>query len=134
MIVSDEGQPLGGEDSAPEPLTYLAAAGAFCVLTQMSQYSKAHKLQVEQLRVEQTFFYEQTGAWLNGTRHGQAFKVKNVINVESSEPAEKVEAMIRTAEQACFVEQSLISAVPISTQVLHNGDPIAELALGPPSD
>ncbi len=129
QVISDEGQPLGGEDSAPEPLTYLAAAGAFCVLTQISQYAKANKLDLQSATVEQTYYYEQSGAWRNQTRSGRAFKVTNTITIESSASPDDVEQMVRTAEQACFVEQSLVASVPISTEVVCNGERIAELSM-----
>ncbi len=128
-IFSDEGQPLGGEDRAPEPLSFLAAAGAFCVLTQISQYAKANKLVLGPVSVEQTYYYEQSGAWRNRTRSGRAFKVTNTISIESDEPSDRITEMVETAEQACFVEQSLVSSVPIATEVIFNGESIAELSM-----
>jgi len=49
----DEGNIIGGTDSAPAPLDYLSAGIAFCFLSHVSIYIKQNTLQVEGVRVEQ---------------------------------------------------------------------------------
>jgi hypothetical protein len=51
-VQCDEGTPLGGGDSAPPPLAYLAVGVAFCALTHVTEYTQATKMRVDDARIE----------------------------------------------------------------------------------
>jgi uncharacterized OsmC-like protein len=120
-ILSDEGPGIGGDDSAPEPLTYLAAAVAFCHLTQMSQFARVNRLSIDGLRIEQRWSYELSGSWRAGTREGRCTGLETVVEVESPEPADTVRRMVATGERACFAVQALAQPVPLHTTASLNG-------------
>jgi uncharacterized OsmC-like protein len=120
-IFSDEGPGIGGDDSAPEPLTYLAAAVAFCHLTQMSQFARVNRLSIDGLRIEQRWSYELSGSWRAGTREGRCTGLETVVEVESPEPGDTVRRMVATGERACFAVQALAQPVPLHTTASLNG-------------
>lgn len=120
-LFSDEGPGIGGEDTAPEPLTYMAAAVAFCHLTQMSQFAKAHRLAIDAMRVEQEWTYELEGSWRAATREGSCKSVQTRVQIESQEDVEIVRRMVATAERACFAMQALARPVSLQTTASLNG-------------
>ncbi len=70
-LVSDEGAHLGGEGSAPTPLTYFVAGVAFCVLTQLSRCARDLKVPIEQAQAKVTARFRRTGSVLQGTARGE---------------------------------------------------------------
>ena len=50
-LYCDEGLSIGGADTAPAPLSYLAAGIAFCLLTHLKAYADIEKLNVSSIRL-----------------------------------------------------------------------------------
>lgn len=65
------------------------------------------------------------GSALQGTLRGGALGLETHIEVESSEPPERVRHLIKMGEQTCFTLQSLLNPVPVKTSVSLNGEPLA---------
>jgi uncharacterized OsmC-like protein len=123
-ILSDEGEGIGGEERAPTPLSYFAAAVAFCLLTQLSQYGKAHRLSVDGIRIEQAMRFSIQGSWLRGDRQGAGLDLETDLHVRSGEPPDRIRDCVRAAERACFVFQSLHPDIATRTRVTLNGSPL----------
>jgi organic hydroperoxide reductase OsmC/OhrA len=56
--------------------------------------------------------------------HGGATGVETHVEIESGEPPERIQELVRMAEQTCFTLGALTEAVPASTTVTLNGKPL----------
>lgn len=124
-ISCDEGLALGGKDTAPPPLGYLASGIAFCLLTHLTEYVKTNKLDVTNIRIEQRMKFSTsvlTNAVPAGSMVGACDGLETYILVESPEPEEKIQKLIATSEAACLALQSIVNQTPQNTKVLFNGN------------
>ncbi len=121
----DEGQRLGGDDSAPPPLAYMGMALGFCLLTQVARYSTALKVPVEHAAVEVTGTYHVEGSVLQETVQASCEGFHQKLTITSPAPAADVAKLIRIAEAGCFVNAALKSPTPVTTEVTLNGTPLA---------
>lgn len=127
-LYCDEGLSIGGSDTAPAPLSYLAAGIAFCLLTHLKGYADAEKLKVSSIRIEQKMKFQSripgmtvaagTGNQMEGFSKG----VEIFVLIETDEPPEVIARMVEVAEKACMAEQTVVNAVPASTIVISNGE------------
>jgi len=123
-LVCDEGKALGGEDTAPPPLGYLASGIAFCLLTHLSSYIRATKIQVDSLRVEQRMHFSTslvTEAEKSADLRGNCDGLETYVVIDSPEPEGRIQELIAVSEQACMALQSIINQTPQSTKVRLNG-------------
>ncbi len=94
------------------------------MLTQLSRFGTMTKLDVKSIRLKQITLFFMKGSALQGTMRGGAIGLESQIEVESSEPPEKIRHLIKMGEQTCFTLQSLINPVPVKTSVTLNGEPL----------
>jgi hypothetical protein len=94
------------------------------MLTQLSRFGKITKLDIKSIRLKQVTRFFMKGSALAGTLRGGSLGLETQIEVESSEPPEKIRHLIKMGEQTCFTLQSLINPVPIRTSVTLNGAPL----------
>lgn len=94
------------------------------MLTQLSRFGKITKLKVKSIRLRQITRFFMKGSALQDTLQGGALGLETHIEVESSEPPEKIRHLIKMGEQTCFTLQSLINPVPVKTSVTLNGEPL----------
>lgn len=94
------------------------------MLTQLSRFGKITNLNVKSIRLRQITRFFMKGSALQGTLQGGALGLETHIEVESSEPPEKIRHLIKMGEQTCFTLQSLINPVPTKTSVTLNGEPL----------
>jgi hypothetical protein len=94
------------------------------MLTQLSRFGMIAKLDVKSIRLKQITRFFMKGSALQGTMRGGAIGLESHIEVESSEPPEKIRHLIKMGEQTCFTLQSLINPVPVKTAVILNGEPL----------
>lgn len=121
-ITCDEGAYLAGDDTAPPPLAYFAAGIAFCLLTQLSRFAKIARLSVDDIRLQQRARYFIEGSARKGTLHSRALGVETEVHVESNEPRERIQELIRMGEQTCFCHASVREPVPSEIRATLNGD------------
>ena len=95
------------------------------MLTQLSRFGTITKLNIKSIRLKQVTRFFMKGSALQGTLRGGALGLETQIDVESSEPPEKIRHLIKMGEQTCFTLQSLINPVPVQTSVTLNGAPLA---------
>jgi len=127
-LYCDEGTVIGGTDTAPAPLSYLAAGIAFCFLTHLKGYVDSEKLKVSSIRVEQRMKFQSRipgmTAEMGGQMEGASKGVESFVLIETDEPPEVIARMVEVAEKACMAAQTVINAVPVSTKVVRNGERI----------
>ena len=95
------------------------------MLTQLSRFGKIIKLNIKSIRLKQITRFFMKGSALAGTLRGGSLGLETQIEVESSEPPEKIRHLVKMGEQTCFTLQSLINPVPVKTSVTLNGAPLA---------
>lgn len=129
-LYCDEGLSIGGTDTAPAPLSYLAAGIAFCFLTHLKGYADMEKLKVSSIQVEQRMKFQSripgmtVDAGVGNQMEGLSKGVETFVLIETDEPPEVIALMVEAAEKACMAAQTVINAVPTSTTVISNGDRI----------
>jgi organic hydroperoxide reductase OsmC/OhrA len=68
-------------------------------------------------------FYEE-GSVLRGTVTSGCTNVSLEVNVESSGDPQRIEQLMRAAEQNCYVSQAVVNPVPVQLVVNLNGLPL----------
>ena len=129
-LYCDEGLSIGGADTAPAPLSYLAAGIAFCLLTHLKAYADIEKLNVSSIRLEQKMKFQSrvpvmmmdpaAGNQMEGLSKG----VETFVFIETDESPEVIARMVEVAKKACMAAQTVVNAVPASTVVISNGERI----------
>jgi hypothetical protein len=95
------------------------------MLTQLSRFGTIAKLNLKSLRLKQITRFFMKGAALQGTLRGGSLGLETLIEIESDEPPEKIQHLVRMGEQTCFTLQSLLHPVPVKTSVILNGEPLS---------
>ncbi len=95
-------------------------------MTQVSRYGHMLRVSVGRLRMRVKASYRVTGSVLQDTIRGEMVGAETVLEIESPDPPERVARVIRNAERGCFVMQALLNPVPIDSQTLLNGRPLAD--------
>ena len=131
-LYCDEGSSIGGSDTAPAPLSYLAAGIAFCLLTHLKGYADIEKLKVSSIRLEQKMKFQSripgmtTASGAFNQMEGLSKGVETFVFIETDEPPESIARMVEVAEKACMAAQTVVNAVPASTVVIRNGEQLQE--------
>ncbi|MFA3918803.1 OsmC-related (seleno)protein [Ruegeria hyattellae] len=115
QLICDEGKMIGGEDTAPAPLSYLAAGIAFCFLSHISIYIHAKQLNVRSARVEQKMRFKAAAlvmAETSDTRpKGECDGIEIFVFIDSDETRETIMEMIKSCEAACMGLQTAVNSV-----------------------
>lgn len=125
QLLCDEGGALGGTDTAPPPLGYMAAGIAFCLLTHLTAYARAKKLKLTSIKLEQRMEFITTlvtEAEAEADFRGGCEGITTHIIIEGDENETVVRTMVKDAEASCMAMQSLINETPKNTQMYLNGD------------
>jgi uncharacterized OsmC-like protein len=79
------------------------------------------KTKIKKARVFVTAKYKTEGSVLRETIKAVGLGFETRLELESDEPAEKIAAMVRNAENGCYVMQCLLNPVPVERTVKLNG-------------
>lgn len=125
-LLCDEGAVIGGTDTAPAPLSYLAAGIAFCLLTHLKGYADSQQLQISSIKLEQKMKFQSRipgmTADMGGQMEGYSNGIETYVMLETEESADAIEMMAEVAERACMAAQTVVNAVPVSTKLVINGE------------
>ena len=79
------------------------------------------KTKIDKAKVFVTARFKNEGSVLRETVQavGLGFEIRTEL--ESSEPAEKVAAVVRNAEKGCYVMQTILQPTPVARQFSLNG-------------
>lgn len=125
QLICDEGGALGGTDTAPPPLGYMAAGIAFCLLTHLTAYARSKKLNLRSIKVEQRMQFITTlvtDAEAEGDFRGGCEGITTHVIVDGEEDASVIRAMVEDSEASCMAMQSLMNITPKNTQMHLNGE------------
>jgi hypothetical protein len=84
------------------------------------------KIEITKARVRVVMRNKQEGSVLQGTVQAACLGFESHLEVESDEPAERIAALVRQAENGCYTLQALVKPVPFERTVTLNGAPLAE--------
>lgn len=123
-IRSDEAAFLGGDDSAPSPLSYLSAGVAFCFLTHLTTYIRKMGVDIHSVKVElrARFIKNTIDAAVGGQTPGGCEGLDLHVLVDSDKTTEEIARLVRVCRRACMALQSFINPVPTVTALYCNGD------------
>ena len=91
------------------------------------------RVAIDKARVYVTARFRTEGSVLAQTVRASLDDVKTRLEVESTEVPERVAGVVRNAENGCFVMQSLLNPVPVSSSVMLNGAGFDLNAYPPPA-
>jgi organic hydroperoxide reductase OsmC/OhrA len=94
-------------------------------MTQVARYGHMLRVNVTKMTMRVSARFRVAGSVLNDTVEGEMLGADTTLELESSDPPERVARVIRNAERGCFVRQALLKPVPLSATTLLNGRPIA---------
>lgn len=123
-VICDEGERLGGTNSAPTPIGYFLLGAGFCALTQLTRYSEMMKVDIKSARIVVRSRFRTDGSVLRETIKGSTHGFELDIAVESDAPPERVAAVVRNAEDGCFVMQAIKNPTEVTKTVTLNGEAI----------
>ena len=79
------------------------------------------KTKITKARVFVTSKYKTEGSVLRETVKAVGLGFSSRLELESDEPPDKIAAVVRNAENGCYVLQSLLNPVPVERNVKLNG-------------
>ncbi|MBM2810719.1 MAG: OsmC-like protein [Chloroflexi bacterium] len=122
-IAIDEPTIRGGQNQGPSPLGYFVTGAASCLAMQYMNVMQERPLPLESMKVL---------ARAHNDRQARVF-TDMVFQVSLTGPISPAdaEALARDASKRCFVENTLEKAIPITTEVSLNGEPLVTLARVP---
>jgi hypothetical protein len=94
-------------------------------MTQVARYGHMLRVSVSKMTMRVSARFRVTGSVLNDTVEGEMLGADTMLELDSSDPPERVAKVIRNAERGCFVRQALLKPVPLSATTLLNGRPLA---------
>ena len=79
------------------------------------------KTKIDKAKVFVTARFKSEGSVLRGTIEAVGLGFETRCDLESAGPAEKVAAVIRNAENGCYVMQTILKPTPVERQFTLNG-------------
>lgn len=123
-LESDEPAVRGGTDLGPTLLQYFVAGTAFCLITQIARLAPIYDIPLEEVQADVRAEFNAADKFAADGSNGAFEQVTYALTVCSSAPPEQVRLLIEHSERACHAAQSLRQHVPISLEVLLNGQPL----------
>lgn len=82
------------------------------------------KAQIDKAKVFVKARFKSEGSVLRETVQAVGLGFEMRCELESSEPPEKVAAVVRNAENGCYVMQTILRPTPVDRQFMLNGTPL----------
>ena len=83
------------------------------------------KTKISKARVSVKAKFRSEGSVLAETVQAKGLGFETRLELESSEPAARVAAVVRNAENGCYVLQTILQPVPVERKCALNGVPFA---------
>jgi hypothetical protein len=87
------------------------------------------KIKIDRAKVFVTAKFKSEGSVLAETVQARSQGVETRLELESREPVDKVAAVVRNAENGCYVLQTILHPVPVQRTFALNGNPFDPEAL-----
>ena len=88
------------------------------------------KVSVNKARVHVAMRNQQEGSVLQGTVKASCLGIETRLELESDDPAERVAAMVRNAENGCYTMRALLEPVRFTSTVMLNGSSLPTIKSG----
>jgi hypothetical protein len=82
------------------------------------------KIGVEKARVHVSMRNKSEGSVLLGTVQATCLGFETRLELESNEPIDRMQALLRNAEHGCYTMQALLAPVEIHRSATLNGQPL----------
>jgi hypothetical protein len=79
------------------------------------------KTKIDQARISVKAKFKSEGSVLAETVRAEGLGFETRLELKSAEPPERVAAVVRNAENGCYVLQSLLNPVPVERKFALNG-------------
>jgi uncharacterized OsmC-like protein len=123
-VVSDEGAIVGGDGSAPSPLSYFTAAIGFAVLTDLVRAFAVFDLPASDLRLEIEAEFPLGAKYGDGLGGVAAREVRYIVDIASTAPRERVAEAVAWAETYCHAVHTLRDPVAVRADYRLGGEPL----------
>jgi uncharacterized OsmC-like protein len=111
-LATDEGKFHGGEASAPPPLALFVGGLTGCLMTQIRAFARRLRIGINDLRVETRVEWDWQAKSPVYETAPKSFAID--IFIDSDEPLERQQELVRLAKKGCFIEQTLGQANTIT--------------------
>lgn len=81
------------------------------------------KTKIDKAKVLVAARFKSEGSVLRETVKAQGVGFETRLEIESTEPAERVAAVVRNAENGCYILQTILHPVPVERHFALNGKP-----------
>ena len=95
------------------------------MLTQLSRLGEARKITFKKAKISQKTHFFREGSALAGTMVGGPEELVTNLDVESDEPTERIQELVKLAEQTCYAIQTVMGHMPVTATASHNGKAVA---------
>lgn len=124
VIESDEGAIVGGDGTAPSPLSYFVAGLGFAVLTDMVRAFALNDVPVNELRLEIVAEFPLGAKYADSGSAVAAERVHYSVDVRSPAPPEQIEAVISWTERFCHALHTVRAPVAVDAAYRLNGEAV----------
>lgn len=104
-MAADEGSFHGGDATAPPPLAMFVGGLTGCIMTQIRAFAKRMGVALNDLKVETRVQWDWVAKGRIYETAPKSFEID--ILIDSDDPLDKQEALVRAAQKGCFIEQTL---------------------------
>lgn len=104
-MATDEGPFHGGDATAPPPLAMFVGGLTGCIMTQIRAFAKRMGISLNDLTVETRVQWDWTAKGRIYETAPKSFEID--ILIDSDDPLDKQQALVRAAQKGCFIEQTL---------------------------
>lgn len=91
------------------------------MLTQLVRYGRMLKVEFTRATCRVSAHWTSEGSVFAGTISSTCHAVETVVELDSSDPPERIAALIRNAEGGCYAQAALQQPVPVTGTALVNG-------------
>ncbi|SVB42222.1 uncharacterized protein METZ01_LOCUS195076 [marine metagenome] len=123
-IYIDEPKERGGNDKGPSPITYFLTGVAACLLNQFLRLAITREIPISVSSLMAKGIFERTV--------GGGFKeIINELYLQGNVSVEDLQELAAMAEGYCYIHNTLIKAVLMTTELYLNGEHVATRTAGP---
>lgn len=117
-IVTDEPHPLGGTDSAPDPVELLLTAASTCLQIGIVTQAAKRNIEIHNLSVEAEGDLDVRGyLGVEEVRPGYQ-QIRYKVNIKSDAPREVIEEIVRLVQRTSPMVDNITNGTPVNAEVV----------------
>ena len=122
VFESDEGEIVGGRNSAPSPLTYFVASIGFAVLTDLVRAFALRDISSRRIELDITAVFPVAKKYTGEDVLISADNIRYVVEIDSDAPAELIREAVRWTEEHCHAVHTVREPVTVDATYALNGE------------